>query len=345
MNESILPSKQFIITVIVITVLLGGGIAVFLSTRESASKFFAESNEKEMREIAEKLVASDEDEDGLLDWEESLWKTDVKNPDTDSDGTSDGEEIRIGRDPLKPTPGDEITVQSIEVFRDTAVTDAQIKNSNLTAEFAKNFFVEYAKTKEAGLPVGIMGASIEKVENLIPQDQYENREPLFTEEDILIAPSEDNYSLREYGNAVGRAFENHPVVGENMLDVLYRALRSGNKAELDKLRDAASSVGLLAEEIISIRVPEPLVENHLDLLNALAFFNEILVAFGNTYEDPLGATIAMTYYPKTAKELAIIGISTAKYLESRNIVYTRNDPGHVFNELLVIYKRSPNLFI
>ncbi len=345
MNESILPSKQFIITVIVITLVLGGGIAVFLSTRESASKFFAESNEKEMREIAEKLVASDEDEDGLLDWEESLWKTDVKNADTDGDGTLDGEEIQIGRDPLKPAPGDEITVQSIEVFRDNAVADAEGRSSNLTAEFAKNFFIEYAKTKEAGLPVGIMGASIQKVENLIPQDQYENRKPLFTEEDILIAPSQDNYALRTYGNEVGLALKNHPVVGENMLDVFYRALRSGNKAELDTLRASATSVDKLAEEIISIRVPEPLVASHVELLNSLALFNELLVAFGNTYEDPLGATIAMTYYPKTAKELAIVAISTAKYFESRDIVYARNDPGYVFNELLVIYKRSPNLFI
>lgn len=345
MNESILPSKQFIITVVIITVVLGGGTAIFLSTRESASKFFAESKEKEMRQIAENLIASDEDEDGLLDWEESLWKTDVKNADTDGDGTVDGEEIQIGRDPLTPAPNDEITVQRIEVFRDGAVADAEGKNNNLTATFAKNFFIEYAKTKEAGLPVGIMGTSIEKVEELIPEDQYENRASLFTKEDVLVSQTQDSNALRVYGNALGQAFEAHPVASENMLDVFYRALRSGNKAELDKLRQSAISVAELAEEIISIEVPKPLLENHVELLNTLAFMNELLVALGNTYEDPLNATIAMTYFPKIAKELAINGINTGKFLESRNITYSRSDPGYIFTNLLVIYKRSPNLFI
>jgi len=47
----------------------------------------------------EKLL-SDTDDDGLSDYEEWLYGTDINNPDTDGDGLSDFEEIVLGTDPL-----------------------------------------------------------------------------------------------------------------------------------------------------------------------------------------------------------------------------------------------------
>ena len=43
----------------------------------------------------------DTDEDELPDWEEKLYGTDMNNSDTDGDGATDGEEIRLGRNPVK----------------------------------------------------------------------------------------------------------------------------------------------------------------------------------------------------------------------------------------------------
>ncbi len=39
----------------------------------------------------------DSDSDGLKDWEETLWGTDPKNPDTDGDGTEDGSAVEAER--------------------------------------------------------------------------------------------------------------------------------------------------------------------------------------------------------------------------------------------------------
>lgn len=61
------------------------------------------------------LVAEDEDadpdRDGLTNKEEKRYRTDPRNPDTDGDGLTDGEEIRrYGTDPLEPdTDGDTLT--------------------------------------------------------------------------------------------------------------------------------------------------------------------------------------------------------------------------------------------
>lgn len=46
-------------------------------------------------------TSMDSDNDGLMDWEESLRGTDPNNPDTDGDGRTDDEEARSGRNPLE----------------------------------------------------------------------------------------------------------------------------------------------------------------------------------------------------------------------------------------------------
>lgn len=45
-------------------------------------------------------VLSDRDQDGLTDEAEELYHTDPDNPDTDRDGTRDGDEVAAGRNPL-----------------------------------------------------------------------------------------------------------------------------------------------------------------------------------------------------------------------------------------------------
>ena len=56
----------------------------------------------------------DTDNDGLLDWEEEIYKTGPNNPDTDKDGYLDGEEVASGYDPTKPAPNDKSSDKAIE---------------------------------------------------------------------------------------------------------------------------------------------------------------------------------------------------------------------------------------
>ncbi|OGM99129.1 MAG: hypothetical protein A2817_00315 [Candidatus Yanofskybacteria bacterium RIFCSPHIGHO2_01_FULL_39_8b] len=53
-------------------------------------------------------TTQDADQDGLSDSDESYWDTDFQNPDTDSDGFLDGEEVASGRDPNQAGPDDQL---------------------------------------------------------------------------------------------------------------------------------------------------------------------------------------------------------------------------------------------
>ena len=55
----------------------------------------------------------DADQDGIADVDESLYGTDMANPDTDNDGMNDGEEASIGRNPTVNEPAVMSIIQNL----------------------------------------------------------------------------------------------------------------------------------------------------------------------------------------------------------------------------------------
>lgn len=73
----------------------------------------------------------DNDKDGLKNWQEKLWGTDLEKADSDNDGTLDGEEVKENRNPLKKPP-DVLTsypVQNIVDVKNILETTSGSKNN------------------------------------------------------------------------------------------------------------------------------------------------------------------------------------------------------------------------
>lgn len=99
-------------------------VLVFLFFSLSLAKQIIRPQNVRVAEEQKKILATsveDTDQDGLLDWEERLWGTDINNTDTDQDGVSDGEEVRVARNPN----GDE----NAESFEQLRQTNEEIKDS------------------------------------------------------------------------------------------------------------------------------------------------------------------------------------------------------------------------
>ncbi|MEK7541563.1 MAG: hypothetical protein AAB533_01815, partial [Patescibacteria group bacterium] len=86
---SALSSRARVVLVVFVVLGLGGGL--FFVVRMRGGPYAPQ--------VA--ALTRDQDADGLKDWEEGIFRTDPQNPDTDADGTPDGEEIKQNRDPLK----------------------------------------------------------------------------------------------------------------------------------------------------------------------------------------------------------------------------------------------------
>lgn len=99
--------KVALITLLVFIALYGGYRGVkklVLSDSKNASNEEAPlpSNTLEPQDN----FSIDSDNDELPDLVENVYHTDPSRPDTDSDGTLDGKEVSLGRDPLTPAPND-----------------------------------------------------------------------------------------------------------------------------------------------------------------------------------------------------------------------------------------------
>jgi hypothetical protein len=85
-------------------------IATYAGYRVLLSYFQPEPFEQINSSTATETALQDTDQDGLPDEFEETYLTAFDNNDTDGDGTTDLAEIEAGRDPIKPGPGDEITL-------------------------------------------------------------------------------------------------------------------------------------------------------------------------------------------------------------------------------------------
>ncbi len=86
-KKSFLPSKKFVF--VLIAFFIAGGL-FFVGKNNT----FVNKKTSPLSSIkASEFVQLDSDKDGLYDWEESLWGTDPKKPDTDNNGISDKQEL------------------------------------------------------------------------------------------------------------------------------------------------------------------------------------------------------------------------------------------------------------
>mgnify|MGYP001567058144 FL=1 len=100
------------------------------------------SEVKVVRSPAE-ILDIDSDDDGLKDWEETLWKLDPNNPDTDKNGVSDAEEVK-----KKMTEID--TKSETEESNKDGVEGESYTTGTETDILSKKLFAEYMNLKKSG---------------------------------------------------------------------------------------------------------------------------------------------------------------------------------------------------
>lgn len=134
-NPTFTKIKNFFQSKRILLAVIAGVLIVGISIYGISSKktFFTKnaSNSKKFLTL-QGQIELDTDADGLLDWEESLWGTDPKNPDSDGDGVSDGAQIGARKNELGLD------------------TDADA-NLNETERFSREFFATIVSLRQQGL--------------------------------------------------------------------------------------------------------------------------------------------------------------------------------------------------
>ncbi len=223
------------------------------------------------------FAPKDSDQDCLTDWEESLYRTDPKNRDSDGDGISDGDEIAEGTQPLTPEkisapdsggseqPDDNESVGE----RFTQDIDTQysrisaLAQGNLSPPLLQDFFGNpqiqtlESKKQDQALLLLLQTIFLPIYEKLPKFNTNAVPDELFT-----IVETENQESFIRYFNQIELIYEKNlsPLKGEE--DQIIGKASAGDANALKKLFRVRTALASAQTKIVQTPVPRPALALH-----------------------------------------------------------------------------------
>lgn len=291
--KNYLPSKKFICSIIVIVVL---GVLFFIISGLIFKKnhFTASKNGQLQTEnlTINDLLKKDSDGDGVMDWEEALWGTDV-NKKTSFDGIADAEYIKKRREELKLTSGADSLTQTGGTL-------------NETDKFAQEFFASLSAMKQSGQidknTINNVSASLgQKIVDPMIADKYSIK-------DVKIGEGDGVEIQKAYYLTIKKLFEDYSKKGigdeVEIMSILANSSATEDKIiyadNLDQIADAYQEY---AQKMVETSVPQSLVLHHLKIANNA---NNTGIAVGNmvkVVDDPIVGLSGLAQYQKYSDEL------------------------------------------
>lgn len=298
-------SKTFTAIVAILILFIGFVIGGFLviKTKAGTASISQQINyllgKQNLTEAEKKQL--DSDNDGLKDWEETIYKTDPNNPDTDGDGYLDGEEVASGYDPTIKAPNDALPgtdtskarplpknlTKALSIKLSEEIVNGKIKSFNQEGQPLNAAELE----KETGLNEAINEAVTQQLDEFVL--------PSISDNEIKISPKTGKEETMNYLTAVSEAVGKISSAQESETEFLANAVENDDFSRLEENRQVYWEG---YQKLKEVSVPQDLISFHKGILGVLWVTNNIYLAIKNINQDPLKATIALMQYPKIDQE-------------------------------------------
>jgi hypothetical protein len=217
---------------------------------------------------------TDQDGDGLFDWEENLWGTDPTKIDSNDDGIDDFTEVQKRKEQVRSGDFSSLPEEN---------------TNNETEKFSRDFLLAYTAALEQGEELD--DNFIESLSERFSQTSA--IEPFFTLEDITVSgngqEAEDKYTGEIFDLA--ETYKNSRM-GEEIGIIARIEQGEDLKEELSKISEDYKSFAEAAQKIVA---PEDSSSSHLDLINSLHGMGTALEDFNND-TDPIKTILALKKY-------------------------------------------------
>ncbi len=278
MNRSIWPSKKFILSLFVITILV---LVIIFVPALVKKKKNAPKEEKEKTTNVEltlgEVLDGDSDGDGLYDWEEALWGTNPHNPDTDDDGVSDKEQVDFLRTEVLASPNESGT-------------------PSLEDMIARELYATIAIVEQGGeldqADIDLIAANFTERVAGITTTKY-------SQADLTIVPR-NSASHQNYGEKVLPLIEKYPLTDADLTPVV--AIMNGG-TDTAPLVKTAQKFNTFADSLLAIEVPTDAVTVHLVMTNAIRGFAQTVERISKIEEEPLVAVKSVSDFEVVLDEL------------------------------------------
>lgn len=272
------------------------------------------------------ILDIDSDDDGLKDWEETLWKLDPNNPDTDGDGIPDAEEVKkkITEIDTKGETGDS---DKTDIEGETYATDTE------TDIISKKLFAEYINLKQSG---NFNEESVAATANNLVSEEIQNKKVIqyYFPKDIKTFPSDNKLLLKSYGNSFAsiktkyeKQYLENPLVREggtvNLTDPEF----------LKGLIRVSEVYKNMALELSKIAAPKDLAETHLEILNNYMASSDGLKEMSALSTDPVLGMIGTQRHMEAEEKGKDLLKTVAENLFENGIIFSKNEAGNMWNTI------------
>ncbi len=276
------PSKQFIKISIVVLLVLGS--IAFAQTPLSKKIFTGKKTTLQSglskNQTLGEIIGSDQNKNGILDWEERLYGLDPSVVSTN--GVSNKDIVVQNRATAKANSIDNSTntteILSYNIYAASGILDSvgDVDQSTIT-----------------GVVAPLVKQSIKQIEKKV-----------YTTNDVLLVPSTtkniENYTKTIQSTVAAVSFNTNEIA------VLSDALQNNNYSKLGTLVDSAQSYQLLAKKVIQVKVPVVFARVHLDFVNSVQAVGDTLMAASKIQDDDIKSATAIGEY---SNETTVLGVS------------------------------------
>lgn len=295
----------------------------------------ARANAESTNDLLKAYADKDSDNDGLPDWQESLYGTDPTNPHSVDPSLTDGEAVAKGL--VKPK------VQSAAAESASSTAENLSENipglaptaGSLTDQFSHEFFQNYM---EAG-----GGQTLSSDQQQVLESQLLTK--YGTQAEAKVASSYTSASVRtnpnisatDYANSLGSVFEAHPLTVDDgtVLGAANDLLVNKEDSAQPKLKKFSTVYGDYAAALAAIQVPPALAADHLALMRSFDTISKITKLAPGYETDPVAVLGAFGAYKDSSDAITQAGKDI-----SQAILAEGEPPAGSPAESMVTYARS-----
>jgi len=304
--------KKLPIVSILMAIILAIGLILFISAY-SKKEAFSQINLWGGKETIITSNNKDTDNDGLKDWEENLYKTDLLNPDTDADGYLDGEEINSSHNPLVKGPGDELIFFPLPIGDKYNITNLVLSESNMQSLFQsylaqkQEYINDHTEITDADTYLSTINQST--ISEMAQRALAENFATLTNNAEKILSQMPEVFNATINDNQISISEDNSKEVIKSYLDkisaiigsdsflfklenikIIIKAFENDTLPDLDEfLKTAKDDV----ERIRNISTPSSLKEIHKELLGLSIITRNVIISLRGANDDFLKAYFAL----------------------------------------------------
>lgn len=327
-----IPHKNLLVSAVI--AVLAVSATFYLTQDERTARGERMLTTQAIPEIKEVAGDIDTDHDGLPDWKEKLYGSDMNVLDSDNDGTGDGDEVRIGRNPALPNTAKqgEAATDKFAYLEDPNIATSSTDLLGIKKEFFARYLAEGSKEiKETTYRDLIRRADVKK---FIPKHEL-----------LDLSISSDNRvdAIREYVNAFGDIIEKYSSHRmEQSEDALIEAvMETKNKEAGEELQLLSLAYRNFSSDLLNLTVPSGLARAHLLIVNGYAGMGDGLFAVVKIRENPVDGTAGyqayLTYRLDVINGYALI----VAHIANQSIVFTPEEAGYPFYKSATIENTGP----